>query len=171
MNQHGWGRRNLWGILALVPAAAAFLAVHLENTPVGTPKAVTVAQDGWASYAGGRVRLLEVAPAKDVRDTKGGFLKLPDGIAAWRAVVEYDTEDQAALKDCRLSLEDSQGRLFTPKPFELSGAQIPATGCTAEDATLRRYQTFVFFVTPAGAEPVAVRLTVTGEDYARLTRP
>lgn len=173
IKQYGWARRNIWGILALVPITIAFLAVYVERSGItsviSTPQAVEIEPDGWAIYDGARIRLVELSPAKDVRDATGKFFKLPDGIAAWRAVLEYDVTDQKMFAQCELSLEDSAGRIFRPQPMELAGARLPATGCTAEDQTLSRYQTFIYFVTPAGAVPSAVRVARGSGDYARLT--
>jgi hypothetical protein len=175
LRQRGWARRNVWGILALVPVTALMLGAYLDrggstlDSAAKAPGPVTADASGWASFANGRVRLVELAPAKDVRDTTGAFLRLADGVTGWRAVLEYDVPDQKPLAGCQLALIDSQERLFGTGAAELAGARVPDPGCTAEDLSLNRYQAFVFFVTPAGADPAAVRLGLAGQDtFARL---
>jgi hypothetical protein len=70
-------------------------------------------------------------------------------------------------------LEDAQGRRYASSPSELASANLPIGGCTpAYDATpAPEYETEAYFVMPAGARPVAVRMSVRtlAPDYARLT--
>lgn len=177
MKTKGFWRRNKWGVIALVPVTAAFAAVALDRTDffgqqlAGQPRsAIAAAPADWVDYSGAKLRLLALSPTADLYDANAKRIKLADSIHVWKAVIEVQVENQSSLADCQLSLEDSVGRLFGTKPDELSAASIPAPTCTAEDKVLNTYQVTIFFVTPADAKPVAVRVVRREAlpSYARL---
>jgi hypothetical protein len=167
----------MWGLVALLPLTALFAAMALDRTDFfgrmlnGSPRtAVSAPHADWVSFSGAKMRLVALTATADLYDAAAKPLKLPDQVKAWRAVVEIQVDDQAKLAGCEMSLEDSAGRLFGTEPDELAAARIPAPGCTAEDKVLNTYQVTVFFVAPADAKPVAVRV-VRHEalpTYARL---
>lgn len=173
----GFWRRNLWGWLALAPAAAAFGLVALDRTDFfdqrlnGIPRtAISAAPADWVTFSGAKLKLVAITATADLYDTDGKPLKLPKELKAWRSVIDVQVEDQRQLADCELSLEDDAGRLFGTRPHELASARIPAPTCTAEDKALSTYQVTVFFITPAEAKPVAIRVVSRPAlpAYARL---
>jgi hypothetical protein len=177
VNRNGFWHHNMWSLLALLPVAALFAAIALDRTDyfgkqlAGQPhSAVAGAPSDWVGYSQARLRLLALSPTADLYDSGAKRMKLPDAIKAWRAVIEVQADDQKTLADCDMSLEDSAGRLFGSRPDELAGAAIPAPTCTAEDSVLSTYQVTIFFVTPADAKPIAVRVMTRAAlpRYARL---
>lgn len=165
--QRGWLRRNLWGLLTIVPVTAAMLVVYLDKSNAYErfwkfePRVPVVAVDGWADYAGAKIRLVEFGPAKDLRESASKAFMPPEGLLVWRAVIEYDVADQKSVGGCKLELEDDKGRFYSTDAAELSSARgVLYAGCTAEDRNLNRYQTFIFFITPSDSRPVAVRITL-----------
>ncbi len=165
MRKKGFFRRNMWGLLGLAPALAAFGVVSLDRTDFfgqqinGQPRAaVSAAPADWVSYSKARLRLVAMTATTDIYDTGGKLLKLPGDLKAWRAVIDIQVDNQQDLANCQISLEDSAGRLFGTQPYELANARVPAPTCTAEDTVLNAYQVTVFFVAPADAKPVAVRV-------------
>lgn len=165
--QRGWFRRNLWGLLTIVPVTAAMLVVYLDKSNAYErfwkfePRVPVAAVDGWADYSGAKIRLVEFAPAKDLRESATKAFVPPEGLKVWRAVIEYNVPDQQSLIGCQLQLEDDKGRLYGTDAAELSNARgVSYVGCTdKDDDKLNRYQTFVFFITPSDSRPVAVRIT------------
>jgi hypothetical protein len=177
VNRNGFWRHNVWSLVGMLPVMALFAAIALDRTDYfgrqifGRPHAaVEAAPADWVDYSSARLRLLALNSTADLYDSTAKRVKLPDAIKAWKAVVEVQTDDQSALADCQLSLEDSAGRLFSTSPDELAGAAIPAPTCTAEDKVLNTYQVTIFFVAPADAKPVAVRVMTRAAlpRYARL---
>jgi hypothetical protein len=177
MKKPGFFRRNMWGLLGLLPAVAAFAVVASDRTDFldqqlnGQPRAgVSAAPADWVSFSKARLRLVAMAATTDLYDTAGRPMKLPPDLKTWRAVIEIQVDNQNDLADCEISLEDSLGRLFGTRPHELANLKMPIPTCTAEDTALNAYQVTVFFVAPADAEPVAVRVMRQAAlpSYARL---
>jgi hypothetical protein len=176
----GWWRRNRWGLIAIVPALIAAAAVDLGDAyhrfwRSQPRRPVTPAADGWVSFAGGRVRLGELAPATDLRARDGGAFEPPAGVRVWRAEIVVDASARDAFDGCRLLLEDDAGRTFDAGPAELRAARIPTASCTAPRTPLpasgqTTFQTMATFALPASARPVAVRLILIKQlpAYARL---
>jgi hypothetical protein len=166
-----WVRRNQWGLLALVPALVLALwssavdgyRLYWQSAP-RTP--VSGAPGGWVDYGGARLRLAELVPATDLVDFDGHPVTLPAGTKPWRARIAVDP----ALAGCRLLLEDATGRTFGAGPAELERAQVPFASCAPDKASGGAFETVAYFVLPAGARPVAVRVAVANAlpRYARL---
>jgi len=172
---HGWWRRNRWGLIVLVPVLALAIGLQLDDAYHlywnGQPRQpVAAGPDGWADFAGGRIRLVELGPAADV--------EAPTRTQVWRARLEFAVPAQDTLGACDISVEDEAGRVFEARPDELIGADVPFPSCTPELDTPARnatgpvtFSTVAHFVLPAGARPVAVRVTqlTALPRYARLT--
>jgi hypothetical protein len=180
MTKNGFWRRNLWGLVAVLPAAAVFAIVALDRTGFysqslnGTPRdAISAAPSDWVNFSGAKLRLLNLTATADIYDAEAKTVKLPAEVKAWKTVIEIQVSDQRTLTDCELSLEDSAGRFFGMRPDELASVRMPAPTCTAEDMGLNTYQVTVFFVAPADAKPVAVRVVRRAAlpGYARLVAP
>ncbi|WP_203865271.1 hypothetical protein [Plantactinospora endophytica] len=119
---------------------------------------VTAGADGWVSFSGARIRLVEV-----VETTVPGYgnrpFTLPPGVRAWRATLAIELSGPEALLGCRPQLEDRDGRLFSADPAELFNARVPRTGCRPDDETQRSFEAVAYFVLPRSATPVALRIT------------
>ncbi len=173
----GWWRRNLWGLLALVPAMAAalYLPAHDWYTQytASTPAVpIQSAPGGWVGYAGARIRLVSLAPANDLKTYDGTRFDLP-GVRAWRAELAFDTPRPDGIAGCELTVEAADGRWYGEDPAELYGVDVPTAGCTPDSSTAgaaRPYQRAVYFVLPRTARAVAVRMVLATKlpRYARL---
>jgi hypothetical protein len=174
----GWWRRNWWGLLALLPALALAIVRQLpdaydEYWKSQPRKPIGAAAGQWVSFAGARMRLTELAEAKDVVDYDRHPFTVGHGVRIWRARLAFDTPDPDAIGGCRIQAEDGTGRTFDTNPSELSGAHIPYAGCSpdTDKSPGPAFETVAYFVLPAGASPVAVRVTLLTQlpRYARLT--
>lgn len=174
----GWWRRNLWGLLALLPILAATGWLHYDSVKEryweGQPRIpVSAGADGWAPLASARVRLVTLEPADDLKTYAGKPFTPPSGVAVWRAVLAFEAPDQEAIGGCKLLLEDTTGKTYGAGPRELDGARLPfATSCLAEDQPAPpSYEVTAYFTTPSAAQAAAVRIEVTRDlpRYARLT--
>jgi hypothetical protein len=181
----GWWRRNRWGLAALLPALVAAIGLdvrdgfrHHRDAQPSDP--VAAGADGWVTLAGMRMRLAELAPVTQLEAYGGRRYAPPASLKAWRAEIVFDgPAPPGGLLGCRLFLEDDTGRTFDASPAELRGARIPIADCAPQAASAAtpprpgrpEYTTLAYFVTPASARPVAVRLTLTGTlpRFARLT--
>lgn len=176
--QRGWWQRNQWALLALIPILAAVSWIHFDRVNEqyweSQPREpVSAGADGWASFAGARIRLDRLEPATDLKTFSNRPFTPPAGVAAWRAVLIFEAPDQEAIGACKLLLEDSDGRTYGASPDELSGARVPfASSCTSDDEPApHSYESVVYFATPAAAKATAVRISIDRElpRYARLT--
>jgi hypothetical protein len=186
----GWWRRNLWGLLVLPPAVALSVAIPFKEEVYDRwfklePRVpVTATQGVWVGYAGARLRLLESGLVDQVTDRAKKPFAVP-GAKVWQARVGIDEPNEKALGGCQVFLEDSAGRKYSDRPPELNGAALPfAAGCVppidvdegpssgpSPSATRLRFEQTFFFVLPASAEPVAVRveLATLAPTYVRFT--
>jgi hypothetical protein len=175
----GFWRRNVWGLIALVPVLVATLWLTLGDAYdiywKRYPREPVVAGgDGWISYGGARIRLIGLAPAHNLKDYSGKPWTPPASSRAWRATISFQLADpKAKIGGCTLALEDSAGHTYHANPSELHGARTPYAGCT-QDTLATPAPTFelaAYFVLPADAKAVALRVTLAAElpRYARLT--
>lgn len=176
-----WWRRNRWGLIALIPAIVAVLAVNYSQAHdhywARKPR-VAVAPDasGWAEYSGAKMRLVELAEATDVKDYGGKPVQIAGGVRIWRAVVEFRHPASVEITGCSFGLEDDQGRVYSEDPWELGDAKIELFATCAPDKDKvpdpsAGFRVEVFFVTAPGARAVAVRIQrpTSLPQYARLT--
>ena len=174
----GWIQRNRWGLVALAPAVAALVALSAQ--PAQTARAaqphiaVPVDADGWYHLADSRMRLSTLEHAGGILDASGRPFTPAAHVVIWRATIEFDSVNDAAIGGCRVSLEDGQGRTYDTDPdLELAGS-VGATsrGCLRVDESTVRYTNAEFFALPDSAQPVAVRIVIDGYQplYVRLPR-
>ncbi|MDQ7905358.1 hypothetical protein RB614_12565 [Phytohabitans sp. ZYX-F-186] len=171
----GWWRRNIWGLVALLPVLALALAPSVKDGldlyNRHPHEAVLPSADGWTSYSDARMRLVSFGPATDLKTYGGEPFQPPGKTKAWKATIEVEAADKESVIGCNLALEDAEGRLFGAKPDELSGARTPFPSCTPEDDEAPSpWQVEMYFVTPDSARPAAVRVTsgLHLPHYARL---
>jgi hypothetical protein len=176
----GWWKRNRWGVLGLVPALAAALALPAEEfydrrnrqRPV---QPVSAGPGAWTDYGRARIRLMVLAAPTDIQAFNGKPYAPPAGTRVWRVVLELRADKPAeALGGCEVFLEDDRGRTFEHSPTELGGARLPSALCTpgSEAGNVTGpYESRFHFLLPADATAIAVRLWVVTAlpEYARLT--
>jgi hypothetical protein len=186
----GWWRRNRWGLVALVPALVALLALSTEDlyykVYVREPRVpVAAAADGSYEVRGTRVRLVDFAKATDLKTYDGSAFEPPAGVVIWRARIEFavapgidpktDAQKDTEIGGCEISLIDAEGRIFEDDPYNmLSGARdVVGSGCLVNfDAPdPARYVNAVYFALPSDSQPVAVRIydAIMLPNYIRLT--
>ncbi|MBB5870602.1 hypothetical protein F4553_003981 [Allocatelliglobosispora scoriae] len=175
-----WWRRNLWGLIALLPAIAALIGVNYRDA-YGRywefqPR-VPVSSSGWVEYAGSGMRLAELTDVTDqLKDYSGDPVVIPGGVRAWRAVVEFRYGPGVKNGGCSFHLEDDHGRVYGANPRELSEARVARyASCEADETKVKDpsagFRVEVFFIAAPDSRPVAVRI-VLGTSlprYARLT--
>jgi hypothetical protein len=172
-----WWRRNRWWLVALVALLAATVALTWSDVydrhwrsepriPVGP------GGDGSVQFAGARLRLADLGPGTALTDYAGKPYQPPAGLQVWRATIAFDTAQPDAIAGCEIALEDTAGRVYGANPQELSGTRARFASClpSTEDEGKPEFATTAYFVTPAGARPAAVRITLPTQipRYARL---
>jgi hypothetical protein len=186
----GWWRRNRWGLLALIPTAAAIAGLSYQSVSdyhASTPhQPVPVGADGIAALDGARFHLTGLAEATDLRTFDGQPFAPPPGVVIWRATIDFDTGPHSPIGGCAISAEDSGGRLFDGDPTELvqdadgalSRGCLPADDADAEmddnnfPVKGSKYTNTEYFAVPVGDQLVAVRILPSGfsPQYVRLPR-
>ena len=176
----GWWRRNRWGLVALVPALLAVLALSAEDLYHGVyakqpREPVPANADGSYELFGTKIRLVDLSPATDLKRFGGSAFVLPPNVTVWRARIEFATVEETEIGGCAITLEDSEGRIFDDDPTDLlTGARdVVSYGCAADfDAPdPSRYVNAIYFALPRDARPVAVRIydAVSLPGYVRLS--
>ena len=176
----GWWRSNWWGLLALVPAAvlALWSPAHnaYETYHQDTHQPVNSSPGGWVTYAGAKMRVTAMGPADDLKGIDGSPAKLPGGIRAWRATIEFQTSNPDSIGGCSIFLEDTTGTTYSPDPSELGDYDVPFSAACLPDILATpspTFQTVAYFVMPGTAKPAAIRVQLGTEAprYARLLPP
>jgi hypothetical protein len=129
----GWLRRNVWGVVLVVPLAAGLFATNLStayerNYSKQAKQQVPVDGTGLAVLDDYRVRVMEFAPVdNELEITKlvGFGQDVPqERVRIWRALVSIDAprDDHSTVSICDSWLEDEAGRRYAKNPGELRGA-------------------------------------------------
>jgi hypothetical protein len=166
----------MWGLIALLPVLALAFGPSVKEAlddynRLHPHEAVLPGGDGWVTYGEARIRLVEFGPATDLTTRSGEPFQPPPNTKVWRAAIEFDASSHDAVAGCDLLLEDTQGREFSANPVEISGVGSLFAGCTPEDDNAPSpWQVELYFVTPASAQPEAVRVIrdLQLPRYARL---
>jgi hypothetical protein len=159
--RRGWWRRNVWGLILMLPLAAGlfagnadllyhanFLAKPRQPAPVdGTGTAVL---DDFQ---------VELESFESVREDDPDFvdrdISLPGSVQAWRAIVRFTGPEEVSL--CDVALVDESDRVYPAGP-----AMIPlgAFGCNPDDfESPSPYTSTFYFMLPAQARPQSLRIT------------
>ena len=176
-----WLRRNRWGLVALPLAAAAAFGPGIvggwHDYRAAAPRHAVASVDGDTYALGGaRVRLVSLVRSA-VMGYDGNPLPVPGRLSVWQAKLTIDnrTPVPGGSLPCQIWVEDDQGRIFGADPDELSRGDKDLASCSRPDgvAAGSPYERLAYFVLPAPARPVAVRV-VFGDrlpDYLRLPVP
>jgi hypothetical protein len=178
----GWWRRNIWGLIALLPILALALGPSVKEAldrynRSDAHEAVLPGGDGWVSYSDVRWRLVEFGPATGLTTYDGAPFSPPANTKVWVATVAVDAgekwaTDKYAVAGCNLKLEDSEGRQFTANPTELSGSDPSrrVASCSPEDDdSPTPWEVEIYFVLPESAQPAALRI-IRGTELPRYAR-
>ena len=89
-----WWRRNRWGLIALVPALAATLALSAEDLYYGVyarqpRQPVPANTDGRYELRGTQIRLVNLGRATDLKRYSGSAFVAPANVTFWRARIEF----------------------------------------------------------------------------------
>lgn len=185
----GWLRRNAWGLLLLVPAMGAVTAAPYLQTFDSflrgqEREAVTPGAEHWVTYAGTRMRLVEMSQERTLPTYNGKTVPAPPGLRIMKAVLEFDgVPDDQSMWACRLFLESTDGERFGEKPTELTSVDtvsLPDGGCVPENNPVpapsgspapsplpsgvrAQWRTVCYFAMPLTAYPIGVRVSIVSE--------
>jgi hypothetical protein len=185
----GWWRRNRWGLVAIVPAVLALLALSAESlyytVYLREPRQpLPASADGSFDVRGTKVRLVDLSRATDLKQYDGTAFAVAPNVIIWRARIEFtlppgtDPDDMnpavPRLGGCTITLQAADGRSFDDDPHSLlrGAADVNASGCFAgyDAPDPLRYVNAVYFALPPDAEPVSVNVSdaLTLPRYVRL---
>jgi hypothetical protein len=160
----GWWRRNLWGLILVVPLAAGMFtlnasAIYDLNFTSLPKRAVPVDGTGKAVLDDYALRVVEVVRVDDAVELKEvlGSTKapLPTTVKVWRAILSFAGPDEIS-GSCQVELIDGQGRAYTAGPSELA---LGGTPCYPDDDLQPSpYVSTVYFLLPTETRPTAVRV-------------
>ena len=170
----GWWRRNLWGLVVMLPLVAALFAtnadVFIERNLTLQPREPLEAPVGQVvEYADADVRLVSFTNVDPTVRVVGRDHTLPAGLVIWQSVFDVDPHDAESLvQSSRLWVEDAQGRIYSNHPTELRGVDNAGIGGLSPDtvgdldaptpAPDAPFTSTSYYVLPAEVQPVAVRV-------------
>ena len=160
----GWWRRNLWGLILVIPLALGMFALNATpiyrlNVTTLPKRPVPVDGTGKAMLDDYAVRVVEVAQidnSDEIRELLGTTKPpLPTTVKVWRAILSFaGPDDMSGL--CEVELLDGQGRAYTSGPSELA---LGGFACTPDDDEQPSpFLTTGYFLLPAESRPTAVRV-------------
>lgn len=164
----GWWRRNVWGLILVLPLLAGLFAFNADafydrNYSARPKEPVPVDGTGLAKLDDYAVRVMEVASVENEVDVKNllGFSgqPLPSSVKIWRVLLSIEAPEESFVTLCKMSLEDANGRLYEFGPSELHGGPT-IDGCYPDNEDQPSpYTSTSIYLLPAEARPTAVRIT------------
>jgi hypothetical protein len=160
--RRGWWRRNLWGLIVVLPLIGGFFALNAQDfynaNFASTPRdPAPVDADGAAVLDDYHVAIdsFESVGEDDPALLDRG-VTVAGSVQAWRAVVDFTGPEEMA--DCtEVDLIDDGARIHPAGPSLLDG--IGALSCNADDiGAPSPYQSTFYFLLPAQAQPQALRI-------------
>ncbi|WP_157545578.1 hypothetical protein [Hamadaea tsunoensis] len=178
-----WFRRNLWGLLFLIPALVAAgisPTIDMWDQIKGQPLVeVTPGADQWATYAGVHVRLESMSEEKTLPGYGGSTVPVPAGVRAIKVVLAFDGPS-TALNGCQLYVVSKSGEKYASNPNELDDGKLtydmcsvpepdlfatPApTGPSPSPGLVLRWKTTTYFALPLSAYAAGVRIELRSEN-------
>jgi hypothetical protein len=160
----GWWRRNVWGLVLVVPLATGLFALNADaiydrnfaslpkrSAPVdGTGKAVL---DDYA------VRVVEVVQVDNTAELTSLLSStkapLPTTVKVWRAILSFGGPEDIS-SGCEVELLDGRGRAYISGPSELAAGR---TACYPDDSEQPSpFLTTAYFLLPTESRPAAIRV-------------
>lgn len=165
----GWWRRNVWGLILVLPLTAGLFALNADglydaNIRFKPRDPVPVDATGTAVLDDFRVAVDSFGPVPaDDPALLEYDIALPRSVQAWRAVVRFDgPEDE--LSPCSVGLIDEHDRIY-------SSQSIGAVGCQPDEFdSPSPFTTTFYFLLPEPTQPQALQITwpVLLPRYVRL---
>jgi hypothetical protein len=156
----GWWRRNLWGLILVVPMTAGLFAINADglyeaNIRLKPRDPVPVDGGGTAVLDDLRVSLESFGSVSaDDPDLAEESVTLPGSVTAWRVVVTFDGPDDQ-LSACSVGLVDERDRVYSSKSLGALGA----VGCQPDEFDAPTpYQTTFYFLLPQQTRPQALQI-------------
>jgi hypothetical protein len=164
--RRGWWRRNMWGLILVVPLAVGLFALngsaayelHFQQTP---QRAVPVDGTGQAVLDNYSVRVVEIVPVEKTAELKAILEDqpaLPTTVKPWRAIVSFGGPDPS-IRGCKVALLDNHGREYGPKPSELDALAGNISCLPDDDEQPSPYLSTFYFLLPTDSRPTALRIT------------
>jgi hypothetical protein len=159
-----WLRRNRWGLAAL-PLVLALIGAPEADDLINRyyyaryVSAIEVASGTTGTYGKGRVRLQALEPVEPT-DYDGKPVAFA-GYRFWRAELAFDLDEAKALDGCAIALEDRSGRRFSAGPHELAQTKLSSGSCFDFDNNQRAFNSEIYFMLPADAQPAAIRIELS----------
>lgn len=165
----GWWRRNVWGLVLSPLFALGLFALAIpdylqQNHAKAPTEPVPVDATGQAKLDDTAVRIIEFGVVTRELEIKklmaADAPPLPPTAKIWRAMLDVHVPVGGPKKSCsHIAVEDATGRTYEEGPNELQGFAAQAKYCFADDENQQGiYTSTSYFVLPADARPVAVRI-------------
>jgi hypothetical protein len=175
-----WLRRNRWGLVLVVPAMVLALALPVHDAygqfwKTAPRTAVTQGSSGWVAYDDATMRLTALTSVTHLTGFSDEAIAVPSGLEIFIASIEFQSTSPSKLVGCNMSMEDSTGATYATDMDIVSdlGVDVTFPSCTPDSIGKppATWTAKVYFVAPAGARPVAVRIVIGKllPKYARLT--
>jgi hypothetical protein len=174
----GWWRRNVWGLILVLPLLAGLFAFNADgfygrNYRERPKEPVPIDGTGLAKLDDYAIRMMQVAPVENEVDVKNmlgfGGRPLPSSVKIWRVLLSIQAPEDSFVGLCKMSLEDADGRLYAFAPTELHGGPI-ISGCYPDNTDQPKpYTSTSLYLLSAEARPTAVRITWLGQ-FPRYVR-
>jgi hypothetical protein len=163
----GWWRRNVWGLVLLLPLTAGLFALNrtiiYERNFAAAPRlAAAVDGTGKAVLDGYAVRLIEAVPVpSDQLDVVlAGRPPLPSTVRPWRVILSVAGPPDSFVGNCRAELVTEDGLAYPASPDELAFTSSSLSHCHPDDSRQPSpYVTTLYMLLPADQEPAGVRIT------------
>ncbi len=163
----GWWRRNIWGVVLLLPLVAGLFALNrnlIYDRNFGAEPRIAAAVDGTGKavlddYA---VRLIEAVPLpSDQLDVVlSGRPALPSSARPWRVILSIAGPPDSYVGACKAELMTADGIAYEASPNEFVVTGNTFTHCNPDDSRQPSpYVTTLYMLLPVDQEPVGVRIT------------
>ena len=171
--KRGWWRRNVWGLVLLLPLLAGLVGlnghvIYVRNYAERPNEPVPVDATGKATLGDYAVRVIELAPVENEQELKRlrpfDSPGLPGSVKVWRLILSVEAPADSFVGQCRIRLnDDATGRSFAMGPSELTGdgsMRATSDGCYPDDDEQPApFTATTFFLLPAETRPSAVIIT------------
>jgi len=163
----GWWRRNVWGLILLLPLTAGLFAlnrnlIYDRNFAVEPRLAAAVDGTGKAVLDDYAIRLIEAVPvpSSELETILSGRPPLPSTARPWRVILSIAGPQESFVGDCRVELMTADDLAYLASPNELAFTGSTLSHCYPDDSRQPSpYVTTLYMLLPADQEPVGVRIT------------
>jgi len=167
--KRGWWRRNVWGLVLLLPLLAGLFGlnghlIYVQNYAMLPNEPVPVDATGKAILDDYAVRVIELAVVENQQELKRlrpfDAPGLPASVKVWRLILSVEAPAGSFVGQCAIRLNDAAGRSYAMGPSELSGEgslHSGKDGCYPDDKEQPSpFTATTFFLLPAETRPSAI---------------